>query len=114
MLKSAKEKRVDAERLEELSPEESFEYFASEILDKADKDIQKFLLKTSFLPNMKPKMAEELTGLSSAGRILSGLSRTHYFTEKTFKGAHIYQYHPLFREFLLSRARESFPAESRW
>jgi LuxR family maltose regulon positive regulatory protein len=113
MLESAREKGTGPRRLGEASPEEIFEYFASEIFDRTDRDIQDFLLKTSFLPKMTPKMAEALTGLSSADRILSGLSRTHYFTEKTFKGEAIYQYHPLFREFLLSQAKETLSAESR-
>ena len=113
MLEGAREKGTRPLRLGEASPEEIFAYFASEIFGKTDRDIQDFLLKTSFLPKMTPKMAEELTGLSSAARILSGLSRTHYFTEKIFEGEAIYEYHPLFREFLLSRAKESFPAEGR-
>jgi LuxR family maltose regulon positive regulatory protein len=113
MLEGARERDTGLRRFGEASPEEVFDYFASEIFDKTDRDIQDFLLKTSFLPKMTPKMAEELTGLSTAGRILSGLSRTHYFTEKTFKGEAIYQYHPLFREFLLSQAKDTLSAESR-
>ena len=54
-------------------------------------------------------MAEELTGLPSASRLLSTLNRNNYFTEKRFHSEPIYQYHPLFREFLLSRAKEPFP-----
>jgi ATP/maltotriose-dependent transcriptional regulator MalT/DNA-binding SARP family transcriptional activator len=114
MLEGAREKGTGPLRIGEGSPEEIFAYFASEIFGKTDRDIQDFLLKTAFLPKMTPKMAEELTSLSSAARVLSGLSRTHYFTEKSFEGEAIYQYHPLFRDFLLSRATESFPAEDRW
>ena len=57
-------------------------------------------------------MAEELTDLSSAGSILSTLNRNNYFTEKRFQNEPIYQYHPLFREFLLSRAKETFTVET--
>jgi ATP/maltotriose-dependent transcriptional regulator MalT len=113
MLESAKEKGIDPKELEKLSREEIFEYFASEIFNKSDKDIQDFLLKTALLPKMTAKMAEELTGLPYAGRILSGLRRTHYFTEKRFLMESMYQYHPLFREFLLSRGKDTFSAEDR-
>jgi DNA-binding SARP family transcriptional activator len=113
MLEGAREGDTGPRRIGEASPEEVFDYFASEIFDKTDREIQDFLLKTSFLPKMTPRMAEELTGLSSAGRILSGLSRAHYFTAKTIKGEPVYQYHPLFREFLLSRAKDTLSAESR-
>jgi ATP/maltotriose-dependent transcriptional regulator MalT len=57
-------------------------------------------------------MAEELSGLSLASRLLSMLSRNNYFTEKRFHSEPIYQYHSLFRKFLLSRAKETFPQES--
>ena len=113
MLESAKEKGIDPKALENLSREEIFEYFASEIFDKSDNDIQDFLLKTALLSKMTAKMAEELTGLPYASRILSQLSRTHYFTEKRFQMESMYQYHPLFREFLLSRGKEIFSAGDR-
>jgi ATP/maltotriose-dependent transcriptional regulator MalT len=57
-------------------------------------------------------MAEELTDISQAGRILSTLSRNNYFTEKRFDKEPLYQYHPLFRDFLLTRAKETFPPET--
>jgi ATP/maltotriose-dependent transcriptional regulator MalT len=113
MLESAKEKGIDPKALENLSREEIFEYFASEIFDKSDNDIQDFLLKTALLSKMTAKMAEELTDLPYASRILSQLSRTHYFTEKRFQMESMYQYHPLFREFLLSRGKEIFSAGDR-
>jgi LuxR family maltose regulon positive regulatory protein len=111
MLKSAKEGEVEPRRFGKLPPEEVFEYFASEILAKTDKDIQDFLLKTAFLPKMTARMAENLTGLPSASRVLSDLSRTHYFTEKRLQLEPMYQYHPLFREFLLARVKETYPPE---
>lgn len=111
MLESVKEREVEPRRLGKLPPEEIFEYLASEIFEKTEKDIQDFLLKTAFLPKMTPRMAENLTGLPSANRILSELSRTHYFTEKRLQLEPMYQYHPLFREFLLARAKETYPPE---
>jgi DNA-binding SARP family transcriptional activator len=111
MLESAKERKVEPPRLGKLSPEEVFEYLASEVFEKTDKDVQDFLLKTAFLPKITPRMAENLTGLPSANRILSELSRKHYFTEKRIELEPMYQYHPLFREFLLARAKETYPPE---
>jgi hypothetical protein len=47
-------------------------------------------------------MVEELTGLLSASRILSTFVRNNYFIEKTFLDDEpVYQYNPLFREFML-------------
>jgi DNA-binding SARP family transcriptional activator len=111
MLESMKE-GIESQRLGKLAPEEIFDYFANELFDKTDKGIQKFFLETAFLPKMTAKMAEELTDLSSANSILSTLNRNNYFTEKRFQNEPIYQYHPLFREFLLSRAKETFTVET--
>lgn len=102
---------VESKMLGRLTPGEIFDYFGKEIFDQTDKEIQEFFLKTAFLPKMTPKMAEALTELSYASRILSTLSRNNYFTERRFHTEPIYQYHPLFREFLLFRAKNTFPKE---
>jgi DNA-binding SARP family transcriptional activator len=112
MLERPKIEDIELQKAGKVRPEEIFDYFASEIFDRTDKEVQEFLLKTSILPKMTPRMAEELSGLSSAGRLLSMLSRNNYFTEKRFHSEPIYQYHSLFRKFLLSRAKETFPQES--
>ncbi|MBI5187422.1 MAG: hypothetical protein HZA01_17075 [Nitrospinae bacterium] len=84
---------------------EVFEYFASEIFDRTDTVVQEVLLKTVFLNKIDPETAEKLTEIDSAGKILESLSRKNYFTKLYMDG---YQYHPLFREFLLARSRETF------
>ena len=63
-------------------------------------------------PMMTIKMAEEISGFSSAGRLLSALNRNNYFTEKSIRSEAVYQYHPLFREFLQSQAKETISHES--
>ena len=73
---------IESQHLGKLTPEEIFDYFGTVLFDKTDKEIQDFLLKTAFLPRMTARMAEELTDISNAGRILSTLSRNNYFTEK--------------------------------
>jgi LuxR family maltose regulon positive regulatory protein len=103
---------IEPQLLGKLTPEEIIDYFGKEIFDKTDKEIQEFILKTCFLPKMTVRMAEELTGFSSAGRILSTLSRNNYFTEKRFHPEPVFQYHPLFRDFLLSHAKERFSPET--
>ncbi|KAF0219541.1 MAG: transcriptional [Geobacteraceae bacterium] len=87
---------------------EVFDYFAAEILAKTSMEVQGFLLKTSLLPKMTAKMAERLTGLEQSERILSHLVRNHYFTQKHADSEPVYQYHPLFRDFLLSRFRDTY------
>ncbi|MDH4232602.1 MAG: hypothetical protein OEW04_11320 [Nitrospirota bacterium] len=88
-----------------------FDYFASEIFQKAEADTQVFLLKTAFFPYMDVRMAERLGAANNARRILSDLVRNNYFTERRHKSNPVYQYHPLFRDFLLSKTRDFFTAE---
>jgi len=113
MLESVERKVIEPQALGKLPPDEIFDYFGKELLDKMDKEIRDFLLKTTFLPKMTAKMAEEFTGLPHASRIPDTLSRNNYFTEKRFHGEPVYQYHSLFREFLLSRAKATFSQETR-
>jgi LuxR family maltose regulon positive regulatory protein len=109
MVEKAKRERIEPPMVGKLAPEEIFKYFSNEIFEKIDEESQDFLLKTSFVPKMTSRMAEDLTGFTHAGRILSTLSRDNFFTVKSFHPEPIYQYHPLFRDFLLARARETFP-----
>jgi len=99
-------------RIEKSMHEEIFTYFSSEILNPLGPEIRDFLLKTAFLPQMTESMVEKLTEIPQAGRLLHHLNRGNYFTERRLLDEPIYGYHPLFREFLLSRAEESFSKES--
>ena len=98
----------------ELHYEKIFDYFASEIFEKISRETQIFLLKTAFLPQMTARMAQELSEKVQAARILSELSARCYFTTSHVRagGDPSYQYHPLFRQFLRSRAEEAFRAPS--
>ncbi len=111
MLESMK-RGIEPQMLGKLTPDEIVDYFGKELFDKTDKEIQEFFLKTAFLPRMTAKMAETLTDLPHASRILSTLSRNNYFTERRFHKEPIYQYHPLYRDFLLLRARETFSQDT--
>lgn len=108
IIEGAKTKNIDCRTLEGLTTDEIFDYFASEIFEKADKKAQIFLLKTAFLSKVTPQIADKLTGIGNAAKILSRLNKNHYFTERHSLAEPAYQYHPLFREFLLSRAEELF------
>ncbi len=90
------------------TPEEIFDYFASELFAKTDTEMQEFLLETAFLPGTTAGMAQRLTGIGKSGDILSALNRNNFFTERHDPSEPAYQYHPLFREFLLNRARTEF------
>lgn len=90
-----------------LLTEKVFDYFAGEVFDKLGRETRDFLLMASFLPKMTPETTAKLTDNNQAGRILSGLRRNHFFIEQHSAAEAVYQFHPLFRGFLLDRAKES-------
>ncbi len=112
MLLKAKTEDIGTLLLGKYTPEEIFDYFSCEIFDKIDKETRNFLLKTAFLPKMNEEIAEKLTGCRHTSRILSELNRNNHFTEKFFYSEPVYRYHPLFRDFLMQRAKETFSKES--
>jgi hypothetical protein len=89
-----------------------FDYFASEILARSDAETRQVLLDTALLPKVTSPQAETLTAIPRAGKILADLARRRYFTDCLPDPEPTYQYHPLFREFLLARGR-ALPAERR-
>ena len=111
MLQSLKTADIDYRLLEGLSQKDIFDYFAGEILEKADQLTKDFLLKTAFLPSITIEAAEKLTGLAPSARVLATLYESHYFIERYLREKVAYRYHPLFREFLLSFARTCFSPE---
>ena len=94
-----------------LAQEEIFGYFASELFNRDSQENRDFLVKTAFLPRMNVRMAEELTGNARAERIFSDLNRKNYFTNRYASPVQTFQYHPLFREFLLAKAQETMVPE---
>ena len=91
-----------------------FDYFAGEIFQKTDAGTQGFLLRTALLPQMTVGMAQSLTGDERAPRVLSELHRNNYFVAMRHASPEpIYQYHPMLRQFLLSRAEDALSKDLR-
>jgi LuxR family maltose regulon positive regulatory protein len=108
LLKRSEIEDIDPKLFSQFTPKEVFDYFASEIFEDADSEVQQFLLSTSIFPRMTSQMAERLTGVDRAEQILSSMNRNHCFTDRRLDKETTYQYHPLFREFLLRRAKNTY------
>lgn len=89
----------------EIGKDYFFSYFASEIFDALDANRRRFLLHTACLNTIIPAVAQEMTGMTEAKDILDDLCERHYFTSRSDQTEPVYQYHPLFRDFLLSRGK---------
>jgi DNA-binding SARP family transcriptional activator len=88
-----------------------FDYFASELFQKLAPASQEILLQTAFLPLMTARLAQQLTGSHQAGELLAELNRRNYFTIRKSLPEAVYQYHPLFREFLLAQAKQQLTTD---
>jgi len=93
-----------------------FDYFAGEVFEQLSPAHQSFLLQTACLPLVDSNTARTLTGDAGAANILADLHRRNYFTFRyggaaSSKSAQVFQYHPLFRAFLRSRAAQSLAPE---
>jgi DNA-binding SARP family transcriptional activator len=95
-------------RMRSRSVDVLFDYFATEIFNKTTTRTQNVLLQTAFLPWLTAAMAEALTGSGDAGEVIQYLHRQNYFTNRRLATESVFEYHPLFRTFLLSKARQSF------
>lgn len=91
-----------------------FDYFTALILSHAGERLKSFLLRTSVLPILLPSQATRLTGEAHAAEFLAELHARHFFTERRtrFGEDPAYEYHPLFREYLLDCARGEMGAEA--
>ncbi|MEW6246540.1 MAG: BTAD domain-containing putative transcriptional regulator [Nitrospirota bacterium] len=85
-----------------------FDYFAEELFKRTDDTTRAMLLQTSLLPKITAETARQLTGIEQAEALLNGLVRRNYFTFKLAGPSPTYEYHPLFRAFLQSRARAAY------
>lgn len=87
-----------------------FDYFSSEFFSQWPEEQRDFLIKTAILPRVSVSAAESLTGNENAGTLLTGLEKKNFFTMLYSARPRVYQYHPMFREFLQIKAKEQLSA----
>jgi len=81
----------------------TFDYLASEVFQRMDPATRELLPPLAIPSAVSAAMAAELTGSPHAGQQLEELVRAHCFTNHHASGH--YQFHPLFRNFLLNELR---------
>lgn len=102
--------RSDArlETIDSDSKEAVFDFFAGEIFERSAADNQQMLMAAAFLPRPTAAAVESLSGHSGAGKLLDYLYRRHLFTDRRAGTPPVYQFHDLFRAFLLTKAHEIY------
>ena len=88
-----------------------FDYFATEFFGQFEPETQRALLRTALLPSMTAADAAALCGDGRVGALLDELHRKNCFVVQRGSSPPLYEYHGLFRAFLLTRAAAVIPAE---
>jgi LuxR family maltose regulon positive regulatory protein len=90
------------------TPEGVFAYFAGEILNRIPAENQRVLALCALAPRITRSAAIQLTGEPDAGKLLEYGYRRHLFVARRDGEEPTYEFHALFREFLLKRAAATF------
>lgn len=126
MLERVKRNGMVPEAVVSETREAVFNYFAGVIFDRLPAETQHACLTTALLPQVTARGAELVSGQPQAAQLLEQLYRGRLFTDRrmvvaagqgTYPGSEglvaTYQYHPLFRAFLLERGRLAWSPEIR-
>ncbi len=89
-----------------------FDYFTTEFFGRFDALTQLALLRTALLPSMTLAAAERMSGHATIGALLTELQRQNCFVVQRGHTEPVYEYHALFRAFLLNRAATVLDAQS--
>ncbi|GKS69359.1 hypothetical protein W03_13630 [Nitrosomonas sp. PY1] len=86
-----------------------FHYFTGQVFEQLPAEMCEFLMRTAILSHLTIRTATEMGKSAKAKEWLNYLYRRKLFTDRRMSGDEIsYQYHALFREYLLDRALNHF------
>jgi LuxR family maltose regulon positive regulatory protein len=89
-----------------------FDYFTAELFGHFSQAVQRGLVCSALLPVMTSPTIEQLTGNPEIAIVLANLQRRNCFVVQRGQTEPVYEYHGLFRAFLLDQIRALFePAE---
>ena len=88
-----------------------FNYLLSEMLSRVSADARKVLTYAALFPQLTVPLAERISGNASAGSVLEELYRNQYLVDRKVDTELTYQFHDLFRDFLLDALAKDLPAQ---
>lgn len=89
---------------DDLDHQELFDYFAGVIFTGLDDSEKNRLMTASLLPEIRPAVLDVLLGEKGNCHYFLSLSRENFFTYQLDSRGELFQFHPLFREFLRQKA----------
>ena len=108
-LEQVKRGHADAGLAQAQGREVLFGYFAGQILDALSPAVQLQLMRIALLPRATAAQAAMIAGDPAAGHLLDSLYRKRLFVERR---GDAYQFHDLFRAFLLERLEHTMSPEA--
>jgi LuxR family transcriptional regulator, maltose regulon positive regulatory protein len=85
----------------------TFDYFASQIFEQLNERDRRILVRAALFPTVTDELAREISAEPGAGHLLDELYREQLFTDRRAGRPPQYQFHALFREFLLEQLERS-------
>ena len=85
------------------------EYLTSEVLEAQPDDVQEFLLRTSVLLELTPRLCALVTGRDDAGELLARVAHDELFVVPLGDDGCHYRYHHLFAEMLQDELEKRHP-----
>jgi LuxR family maltose regulon positive regulatory protein len=86
-----------------------YEYLASVVLNRQPDDLRRFALDASALPIMTSEACNAIMGREDSRKYLGRLVRKGLFVTASETSPRTYEFHPLFREFLVSSQEGADP-----
>jgi DNA-binding SARP family transcriptional activator len=90
-----------------------FDYFAAQLLRQATPEMQRFLIRTALLSTLTAESANQMSDRNDSAALLEDLHRRGLFTNRRDTQPPVYQYHDLFRSFLLVQFEATVPPAER-
>jgi ATP/maltotriose-dependent transcriptional regulator MalT/DNA-binding SARP family transcriptional activator len=86
-----------------------YDYLANEVFEQQPEALQLFLRESAVLPEMEPVVCNEVLERANSAEYLRQAEARHLFISVVGDEFRTYQYHQLFREFLLAKLRARDP-----
>ena len=103
--------RADQKMSGEKQPQVLFDYFAQEVFSQLEPHTRRCLMQVALLPEISQPMMEEMTGCTICWETLKDLYRRNYFIDFRTEPVPAFEFHPLFRDFLLAQSEREFSPE---
>jgi DNA-binding SARP family transcriptional activator len=88
----------------------AYDYLANTAFEREANEVQTFMLESSVMPIMTPRACDQVLGRTDGQRMLSRLLRKGLFVTATSGSPRVYEYHHLFRSYLLEQLEQADPA----